>query len=145
VAPERTPLTVVGLFGDDPDSALAEARRDFEQDDLPGARSAAQHAVALLEGATERGVERLRILLASLAALVLGGVALIFAARRRRRHAVVVAAPPAIAPSADTIAPSADTIAPSADTVAPASDAPGAPEPPATLPANFRRDEEGSG
>jgi hypothetical protein len=174
VAPERTPVTVVGLFGDDPDSALAEARRDFEQDDLPGARSAAQHAVALLEGAAERGVERLRIILASLAGLLLGGAALIVAARRRRRNAVVAAAAPTVtaaapadeaslaAPTAPT-APTAQLVAtpgvvaetaagrpPAAEPAAPpehpaAPERPAAAEPPDTLPANFRRDEEGSG
>jgi hypothetical protein len=149
VAPERAPLTVVGLFGDDPDSALAEARRDFEQDDLTGARSAAQHAVGLLEGAAERGVERLRIILASLAALVLGGIALIFAARRRRRHVVVTGT----ALGDETPAPVAGTaaatdepaVAPSVDAVAAPASAPRPAEPPDTLPANFRRDEEGSG
>jgi hypothetical protein len=141
VAPERTPLTLVGLFGDDPDSALADARRDYEHDDLAGARSAAQHAVALLEGATERGVERVRILLGGFAALVLGIVALLVAARRRPRRTFVVAAP--LTPDdGAVIAPTAAPTTPAAD---PPTPAPVVAEPPDTLPANFRRDEEGPG
>jgi hypothetical protein len=132
VAPERTPLTTVGLFGDDPDSALALARYDFEQDDLAGARSAAQRAVGLLEGAAERGVERVRIIVAALVALVLGGLALLIAARRRRRRVVAIVAPTAdVAPTGDAVT----TPAVEAVTV----------EPPDTLPATFRRDEEGPG
>jgi hypothetical protein len=137
VAPERTPITAIGLFGDDPDSALAEARRDFERDDLTGARAAAQRAVALLEGAAERGVERVRLILGVLMVLVLVALATLLIARRRRRRAVAFTV---TVPASSADAAAADAI--TAD--AAAADRVGL-EPPDTLPATFRRDEEGPG
>jgi hypothetical protein len=155
VAPERPPLTWLGLFGDDPDAALAEARRDFERDDLPGARTAASHAVTLLEGAAERGAERARIGLGGLAAFVLGGLGFFVVARRRSgsrpvaatgsASAAAVGEPqPAIDPTAEKPDPEPQ-VAVGESPPAPGADPAAASKPPDTLPATFRRDEEGPG
>ena len=83
---ERDPVTIIGLLGADADASLAEARRDFERDDLAGSREAATRAERLAEGARARGTERAAVAAGvgagGLLVVGVGGAAVL---RRRRR------------------------------------------------------------
>ena len=87
-AAPREPIAVLGLVGDSPESALAQARQNFERDDLPGARAAASRATQLLESAAQTGFDRARLALAFLLLLVVAAAAFIVVRRRRRPAAV---------------------------------------------------------
>jgi hypothetical protein len=171
---ERRPLDVLGLLGDNPEGALAEARRDFERDDLPGAREAAGRALRLLESAPEEGAGVARLAVGGLVAVVLLAVGFLLLTRRRERGRIVTvtvtgssadgstgaaqaerAAPAseaAVSPDAAAPTPEAasspDAAAPTPQAAGPAAAAadatPERSEPPATLPATFRHDEEES-
>lgn len=168
---ERKPLDVLGLLGDNPEGALAEARRDFERDDLPGAREAASRALRLLESAPEEGAVVARLAVGGMIAVVLFAAGLLILSRRRGRGRIVTVTatgPPAGMSTSAVVAPgetaavdaapaavetttaettTAETsVAPAAgEATSPAAAEPGpseTPEPPATLPATFRHDEE---
>jgi hypothetical protein len=85
---DRDPFTSLGLLSEAPGAALAEARRQFEHDDLLASRGSAERAVQLLHDAPARGRER--ALLLSLAVALAFALLVMIAVRlgRRRREAL---------------------------------------------------------
>ena len=85
-AAPRGPLETIGLLGQDPGVSLEEARIAFGADRLDQARNRAHEAVAVIDGATERGARTVGGTVTLLLLLVLA-VAVV---RRRRQAARTV-------------------------------------------------------
>jgi hypothetical protein len=83
---DRPPLTLIGLLGSDPDSELAAARAAFSKGDLDAADGDLAAMNGLLDGAIEKGRERVAIGGLAAAGVVAVGGAAIYGARRRRRR-----------------------------------------------------------
>ncbi len=87
-AAPRGPLETIGLLGQEPGASLEAAKIAFRADRLDEARNRAHEAVAVIDGATERGAQAVGGTVALLVLLVMA-VAVV---RRRRRAARTVPA-----------------------------------------------------
>jgi hypothetical protein len=83
---EPTPLQVLGLWGETPDVALAQARDLFAAGDLAGASDAAEIAAIVWSGAEDVGRGRLISIVALTLAVLLAIALFVGWLRARRRH-----------------------------------------------------------
>jgi hypothetical protein len=83
-AAPRGPLETIGLLGQDPGASLEAAKGAFRADRLDAARNLAHEAVAVIDGATERGVRAVGVTVVLLALLILLALAVAVVRRRRR-------------------------------------------------------------